>query len=67
MGTKFEASAWFDNSPGNKFNPDPKASVRFGDQTWDEMMVGFVNIAIAPNQDLMKLVKMPPRPSTGGQ
>jgi hypothetical protein len=65
-GTKFEATAIFDNSPGNPFNPDPKASVRFGDQTWDEMMVGFIDIAIKPDQDLMKLIKMRPRP-TGGQ
>jgi hypothetical protein len=60
-GTKFEATAVFDNSPGNKFNPDPKASVRFGDQTWDEMMVGFVEIAIPPDQDLSKLIRMPPQ------
>jgi len=65
-GTKFEATAIFDNSPGNPFNPDPKAAVRFGDQTWDEMMVGFIDIAIKPDQDLMKLIKLPPRP-TGGQ
>jgi hypothetical protein len=65
-GTKFEATAVFDNSPNNKFNPDPQASVRFGDQTWDEMMVGFIDIAIAPDQDLAKLIRMPPRP-TGGQ
>jgi hypothetical protein len=60
-GTRFEATAVFDNSPGNKFNPDPKASVRFGDQTWDEMMVGFVEIAITPDQDLSKLIRMPPQ------
>ncbi|HEY7173026.1 MAG TPA: hypothetical protein VH417_19370 [Vicinamibacterales bacterium] len=65
-GTKFEATAVFDNSPGNPFNPDPKASVRFGDQTWDEMMVGFIDIAIKPDQDLAKLIKLPPR-ATGGQ
>jgi hypothetical protein len=65
-GTKFEATAIFDNSPGNPFNPDPKASVRFGDQTWDEMMVGFIDIAIKPDQDLAKLIKLPPR-ATGGQ
>jgi hypothetical protein len=65
-GTRFEATAIFDNSPSNRFNPDPKASVRFGDQTWDEMMVGFIDIAIKPDQDLAKLIKMPPRP-TGGQ
>jgi hypothetical protein len=44
-GTIIEATAYFDNSAGNKFNPDPKASVRFGDQTWDEMMIGFVDAA----------------------
>jgi hypothetical protein len=65
-GTKFEATATFDNSENNKFNPDPKASVRFGDQTWDEMMVGFIDIAIKPDQDLSKLMRMPPRP-TGAQ
>jgi hypothetical protein len=65
-GTKFEATATFDNSENNRFNPDPKASVRFGDQTWDEMMVGFIDIAIKPDMDLAKLVRMPPRP-TGAQ
>jgi len=65
-GTKFEATATFDNSENNKFNPDPKASVRFGDQTWDEMMVGFIDIAIKPDMDLAKLIKMPARP-TGAQ
>ena len=65
-GTKFEATATFDNSENNRFNPDPKASVRFGDQTWDEMMVGFIDIAIKPDMDLAKLDQMPPRP-TGAQ
>jgi hypothetical protein len=65
-GTKFEATATFDNSENNPFNPDPKASVRFGDQTWDEMMVGFIDIAIKPDMDLAKLIKMPARP-TGAQ
>src|SRR5436190_2700122 len=66
-GTKFEATAFFDNSPNNRFNPDPNASVRFGDQTWDEMMVGFIDIAIKPDQDLAKLIKFPPRPSGAQQ
>jgi hypothetical protein len=65
-GTRFEGSAWFDNSPSNKFNPDPKAEVRFGDQTWDEMMVGSIALALKPDQDLAKLVRMPaPKPTTG--
>ena len=36
-GTKFEASAWYDNSAANKANPDPSVPVRWGDQTWEEM------------------------------
>ena len=41
-GTKIECTAHFDNSPNNKFNPDPAKEVRWGDQTWEEMMIGFV-------------------------
>ena len=40
-GTTIEVVATFDNSPGNKFNPDPTKDVRWGDQTWEEMMIGF--------------------------
>ena len=37
-GTKIEASAWYDNSPANKANPDPTKDVWWGDQTYQEMM-----------------------------
>lgn len=40
-GTTIEVVAHFDNSPGNPFNPDPTQEVRWGDQTWEEMMIGF--------------------------
>jgi hypothetical protein len=40
-GTTIEVIAHFDNSPQNKFNPDPAKDVRWGDQTWEEMMIGF--------------------------
>jgi hypothetical protein len=36
-GTKMRVFAWYDNSPGNKFNPNPQATVYYGDQTWEEM------------------------------
>jgi hypothetical protein len=36
-GSKMRVLAWYDNSPGNKFNPNPKATVYYGDQTWEEM------------------------------
>jgi hypothetical protein len=40
-GTTIECVAHFDNSASNPHNPDPKAEVRWGDQTWEEMMIGF--------------------------
>jgi hypothetical protein len=40
-GTRLEVIAHFDNSPGNRFNPDPAQAVKWGDQTWEEMMIGF--------------------------
>jgi hypothetical protein len=40
-GSKLKVTAWYDNSDKNPANPDPTATVRFGDQTWDEMMVGY--------------------------
>jgi hypothetical protein len=33
--------AHFDNSSKNIYNPDPTQTVRWGDQTWEEMMIGF--------------------------
>jgi hypothetical protein len=36
-GTKLKTSAWYDNSTGNKANPDPTKDVYWGDQTWEEM------------------------------
>ena len=40
-GTVIECIAHFDNSPNNAFNPDPKSEIRWGDQSWEEMMIGF--------------------------
>ena len=40
-GTRLYCEAWFDNSEENLANPDPTATVRWGDQTWEEMMIGY--------------------------
>ena len=40
-GTRIDVIAHFDNSTRNLYNPDPSATVRWGDQTWEEMMIGF--------------------------
>jgi hypothetical protein len=44
-GTRFEVNAHFDNSPKNKDNPDPSKTVRWGEPTYDEMMIGWVDYA----------------------
>ena len=36
-GAKIVSTAWYDNSAANRSNPDPKADVKWGDQTWEEM------------------------------
>jgi hypothetical protein len=50
-GTVLQAVAWFDNSKNNPHNPDPDAAVRWGDQTYDEMMVGFFDVAVRADLD----------------
>lgn len=42
-GTRLRATAWYDNSEDNPANPDPSSTVRFGEQTWEEMMIAYVN------------------------
>jgi hypothetical protein len=45
-GTRFLVTGYFDNSAKNKFNPDPSQAVRFGQPTYDEMMIGFINYTV---------------------
>ena len=40
-GSMLECTAHFDNSRKNPNNPDPTRIVTWGDQTWDEMMIGY--------------------------
>lgn len=49
--TELQGVAWFDNSKGNPHNPDPGAAVRWGEQTYDEMMVGFFDVAVDSRLD----------------
>jgi hypothetical protein len=51
LGTELQAVAWYDNSKGNMHNPDPDTAVRWGEQTSDEMMVGFFDVAVSPGFD----------------
>jgi mono/diheme cytochrome c family protein len=42
-GTKIACTAHYDNSADNPANPDPKTEIRWGDQTWEEMMIGWID------------------------
>jgi hypothetical protein len=60
-GSKLLVVAHHDNSANNKFNPDPTKEVKWGDQTWDEMMIGYFDYTI-DKQDLRR----PAQPVSGG-
>jgi len=42
-GTHMRVTGWYDNTSDNPSNPDPTQWVRFGEQTFEEMMIGYVN------------------------
>lgn len=50
-GTILHCTGTFDNSAGNLNNPNPNIAVMFGEQTWEEMMVGYFDMALV-DQDL---------------
>jgi len=61
-GTVIDCIAWFDNSPNNPSNPDPKSDVYWGEQTWEEMLAGFVDFAM-PVRVTMRDIAIPKRPA----
>jgi hypothetical protein len=61
-GSKMDVTAWYDNSPNNKYNPDPTDTVKWGDQTFQEMMIGFFNYKVPVDQpDPSPAVQVPRR------
>ncbi len=50
-GSTLRCVAHFDNSEDNLANPDPTQTVRWGDQTWEEMMIGYYDAVLA-DEDL---------------
>lgn len=42
-GTKIMVTGYFDNSTKNRYNPDPAKAVRYGEPTYDEMMIGWMD------------------------
>ena len=61
-GTRLYAVAHWDNSTNNPYNPDPSKAVRFGLQTWDEMMVGWAAYVWERPETAAELAKQPINP-----
>lgn len=61
-GTVLICTAHFDNSENNLANPDPNKTVRWGDQTWEEMMIGWFTSAtpVAPKSSASPSASPPP-------
>lgn len=45
-GDRIDCVARYDNSAGNPLNPNPSKRIGWGDQTWEEMMIGFVDVSM---------------------
>jgi hypothetical protein len=56
-GTRIECTAHFDNSANNPANPNPAIVVRWGDQSWDEMMIGWFDVVIPAAADPARLLR----------
>jgi hypothetical protein len=48
-GSKLQLISHFDNSPANRFNPDPAKQVVWGPQNWDEMSNCFIGVLFGTN------------------
>ena len=59
-GTKLEAVAWYDNSRANPHNPDPDSPVEWGEQTYNEMMVGFFDVTVPAAMSKEQFFMRPP-------
>ncbi|WP_404309022.1 redoxin domain-containing protein [Neorhodopirellula lusitana] len=53
-GSRIFTVAHYDNSAANLNNPDPNRTVRWGDQSWDEMMIGYFNLAVPVDMPIGK-------------
>jgi len=62
-GTAIQAIGTYDNSENNMHNPDPTKAVRWGGQTYEEMMVGFFDVAVPANIDKEEFFRRKPQPT----
>lgn len=55
-GSTIQSRAVFDNSPNNPYNPDPARTVKWGDQSYEEMHIGFMEIAFDAGIDAESVI-----------
>ncbi len=67
-GTKLRVDAHFDNSVGNRFNPNPNRTVYYGEMTWEEMMMGFFGVVVDKDNsaDRRKIIHTRAAAANGG-
>jgi len=65
-GAVLHGTAWYDNSADNPANPDPTKTVRWGQQTVDEMMLGYIEYYIE-GEDPMNPMDLPGRGALRGR
>jgi Copper type II ascorbate-dependent monooxygenase, C-terminal domain len=64
-GTVIDVTAHFDNSVNNKNNPDATKVIKYGEQSWDEMMIGFFQVAIDADKPMNSVMpQRKPKPVT---
>jgi len=61
-GTRVELTAHWDNSAANKYNPDPTKTLRWGEQSWDEMIFAWVGVVVPRDADPAKVISPMPEP-----
>jgi hypothetical protein len=62
-GTRLVVTGVWDNSAANRHNPDPTAEVKWGDQSWEEMLLAMVTLSIDPDTDATKVFERARRPA----
>jgi peroxiredoxin len=53
-GTVIDCTAHFDNSVDNPYNPDPTKTVRWGEQTFEEMMIGYIDVDLPVGEGITR-------------
>lgn len=60
-GTQLLVTGVWDNSAANRHNPDPTAEVKWGDQSWEEMLLAMVTLSIDPDTSATSVFERPRR------